>query len=63
LLLEGPAFDREGNLYMVDIPYGRILRMSPRGDFDVAAEYDGWPTDWRYTAMAASSSPITAAGS
>ena len=41
--LEGPAFDRDGNLYMVDIPFGRILRMSPRGDFDVAAEYDGWP--------------------
>jgi gluconolactonase len=41
--LEGPAFDRAGNLYMVDIPYGRILRMSPKGEFDVAAEYDGWP--------------------
>ena len=41
--LEGPAFDREGNLYMVDIPYGRILRMSPKGEFDVAAEYEGWP--------------------
>ncbi|MEY4598448.1 MAG: hypothetical protein RLZZ445_1245 [Pseudomonadota bacterium] len=41
--LEGPAFDRDGNLYMVDIPYGRILRMSPTGEFDVAAEYDGWP--------------------
>ena len=41
--LEGPTFDREGNLYMVDIPYGRILRMSPKGEFDVAAEYDGWP--------------------
>ncbi len=41
--LEGPAFDRDGNLYMVDIPYGRILRMSPGGDFDVAVEYDGWP--------------------
>jgi gluconolactonase len=41
--LEGPAFDREGNLYMVDIPYGRILRVSPRGEFDVAAEYAGWP--------------------
>jgi gluconolactonase len=41
--LEGPAFDRDGNLYMVDIPYGRILRMTPRGDFDVAAEYEGWP--------------------
>jgi gluconolactonase len=41
--LEGPAFDREGNLYMVDIPYGRILRMSPGGEFDVAAQYEGWP--------------------
>ena len=41
--LEGPSFDRDGNLYMVDIPYGRILRMSPKGEFDVAAEYDGWP--------------------
>ena len=41
--LEGPAFDRAGNLYMVDIPYGRILRMAPDGAFDVAAQYDGWP--------------------
>ena len=41
--LEGPAFDRAGNLYMVDIPFGRILRVSPAGEFDVAAEYDGWP--------------------
>ena len=41
--LEGPAFDREGNLYLVDIPYGRSLRRSPKGEFDVAAEYDGWP--------------------
>src|SRR5689334_24922134 len=41
--LEGPAFDRAGNLYMVDIPYGRILRMSPAGEFDVATEYGGWP--------------------
>jgi gluconolactonase len=41
--LEGPAFDRAGNLYVVDIPYGRILRISPKGEFDVAAEYDGWP--------------------
>jgi len=41
--LEGPAFDRAGNLYIVDIPFGRILRMSPKGEFDVTAEYDGWP--------------------
>ena len=41
--LEGPAFDREGNLYVVDLAYGRIFRISPAGDFDVAAEYDGEP--------------------
>ena len=41
--LEGPSFDREGNLYCVDIPNGRIFRISPNGGFDVAAEYDGDP--------------------
>lgn len=41
--LEGPSFDREGNLYVVDIPYGRILRVSPEGRFTQVAEYDGWP--------------------
>jgi len=41
--LEGPSFDADGNLYVVDIPYGRILRVSPQGEFDVVAEYDGEP--------------------
>lgn len=41
--LEGPAFDRDGNLYVVDIPYGRILRISPGAEWSVATEYDGWP--------------------
>ncbi len=41
--LEGPSFDRQGNLYMVEIAYGRILRLSPDGIFSVAAEYDGAP--------------------
>ena len=41
--LEGPSFDRAGNLYVVDIPYGRILRVSPDRDWSVVAEYDGWP--------------------
>src|SRR3546814_10619421 len=41
--LEGPSFDREGNLYLVDIPYGRILRVARDGTFSLAAEYDGWP--------------------
>lgn len=41
--LEGPSFDRAGNLYVVNIPYGQIFRISPQGDFTVVAEYDGEP--------------------
>src|SRR5262249_26037616 len=41
--LEGPSFDRAGNLYFVDIPFGRIFRLSPSGTCDLVAEYDGWP--------------------
>ena len=41
--IEGPSFDRDGNLYIVDIPYGRIFRISPAGEFDLVAEYDGEP--------------------
>ncbi|HEX9322457.1 MAG TPA: SMP-30/gluconolactonase/LRE family protein [Xanthobacteraceae bacterium] len=41
--LEGPSFDRDGNLYVVDIPYGRVFRVSPIGEFALIAEYDGEP--------------------
>ena len=41
--LEGPSFDREGRLYVTDIPFGRIFRISPDGEWDQVAEYDGWP--------------------
>ena len=41
--LEGPSFDRAGNLYCVDIRLGRVYRVSPRGDWDVVVEYDGEP--------------------
>lgn len=41
--LEGPSFDRQGNLYLVDIPYGRILRVAPDGGFSEVVRYDGWP--------------------
>jgi gluconolactonase len=41
--LEGPSFDKAGNLYVTDIPYGRIFRISPAGDFSLIAEYDGEP--------------------
>ena len=41
--LEGPSFDRAGNLYVVDLAWGRIFKVSPKGDFDVVIEYDGEP--------------------
>ena len=42
-VLEGPSFDRDGNLWCVDIPNGRIFRVTPDGRFNVVAQYDGWP--------------------
>lgn len=41
--LEGPSFDRAGNLYVTDIPYGRVFRISPQLEWTLVAEYDGWP--------------------
>ena len=41
--LEGPSFDRDGNLYVVDLAWGRIFRIDPKGVFDVVLEYDGEP--------------------
>lgn len=42
--LEGPSFDREGQLYCVDIAGGRVFRISPDGEWTIAAQYDGEPT-------------------
>jgi gluconolactonase len=41
--LEGPSFDRAGNLYFVDIPFGRVFRAAPSGECELVAQYDGWP--------------------
>lgn len=41
--LEGPSFDREGNLLCVDVHAGRVYRISPQGEWEVLAEYDGIP--------------------
>jgi gluconolactonase len=46
--LEGPCFDAAGDLYVVDIPYGRILRIAADGAWSVAAEYDGWPNGLKF---------------
>ena len=42
-LLEGPSFDRAGNLWVTDIPNGRIARIAPDGAVTIVAEYDGEP--------------------
>ena len=42
--LEGPVFDRAGNLYLTDIPYGRIFRIAPSSlEWELVEAYDGWP--------------------
>jgi gluconolactonase len=41
--LEGPSFDRAGNLYCVDLIFGRIFCVDTKGKFHVVAEYDGAP--------------------
>jgi gluconolactonase len=45
--LEGPAFDRAGNLYCVDMAWGRVFRVSPEGQFSLAVEYAGHPNGLR----------------
>jgi gluconolactonase len=41
--IEGPAFDQFGNLYIVDIAFGIIYRISPQGIVKKMAEYIGEP--------------------
>ncbi|HYW63480.1 MAG TPA: SMP-30/gluconolactonase/LRE family protein [Bradyrhizobium sp.] len=41
--IEGPSFDSAGNLYIVDIPFGRIFRIAPNGAWSLMIEYEGWP--------------------
>ena len=41
--LEGPSFDRQGNLWCVDIPFGRIFRINSKAEWQLVTQYDGWP--------------------
>jgi gluconolactonase len=41
--IEGPSFDRAGNLFIVDVAWGRVFRISPDARVDLVAEYDGEP--------------------
>jgi len=46
--LEGPVFDGAGNLYVSDIPWGRIFRIDPQGAWSLVAEYDGEPNGMKF---------------
>lgn len=46
--LEGPSFDRDGNLWFVDIPFGRIFCADPNGAVMQIAEYDGQPNGLKF---------------
>lgn len=46
--LEGPVFDRLGNLYVTDIPHGRIFRISPDKEWDLVIEYEGEPNGLKW---------------
>lgn len=47
-VIEGPSFDRDGNLWIVDIPFGRIFRISPSGEWTLVTEYDGEPNGLKF---------------
>jgi len=46
--LEGPVFDSHGNLYVADIPFGRIFRIDTAGAWEQVAEYDGEPNGMKF---------------
>jgi len=46
--LEGPSFDRDGNLWVTDIPWGRLFKITPDGTLSLAFEYDGEPNGLKF---------------
>ena len=48
VFLEGPAFDRDGNLWVTDIPWGRLFKVTPAGEVTIGLEYDGQPNGMKF---------------
>lgn len=46
--LEGPVFDAAGNLYVTDIPFGRIFCIDAAGAWSLVAEYGGEPNGMKF---------------
>src|ERR1700752_309827 len=59
--IEGPSFDADGNLYIVDIPFGRIFQISPDRKWTLVVEYEGWPNGLKCAARAGRMLPVLSA--
>lgn len=46
--LEGPVFDAAGNLYVCDIPFGRVFRIDAQARWSLVTEYDGEPNGMKF---------------
>lgn len=46
--LEGPVFDEQDNLFVTDIPFGRVFRIDPKGQWDLVAQWDGEPNGMKF---------------
>jgi gluconolactonase len=46
--LEGPVFGDDGSLYVTDIPFGRIFRITSGLEWELVAEYDGEPNGMKF---------------
>ena len=46
--LEGPVFDRHGNLYVTDIPYGRVFKVTPAKRWELVVQYEGEPNGMKW---------------
>jgi gluconolactonase len=46
--LEGPVVDDAGNLYVTDIPFGRVFRIDAAGAWSLVGEWDGEPNGMKF---------------
>ena len=46
--LEGPVFDEQGNLYVCDIPFGRVFRIDAEGQWEQIVQYPGEPNGMKW---------------
>jgi gluconolactonase len=46
--LEGPVFDERGNLFVTDIPFGRVFRIDSQGEWDLVGQWDGEPNGMKF---------------